>query len=153
MYAWPDLDRPVRRGDLRGELYRVALDQGLPRDAAYVVISAVEAASLNDRSYRQAQLLAGLVEGRLHIVAPTLGEGANGMTFVDSEMPELLGHTGFTDVVCLLWTCVGIPEYAPKAGGAPAAPVTIRTVEPRMDDGPTPGSGEPGPDEPGPVDA
>ncbi|MDQ4124638.1 MAG: hypothetical protein M3134_03420, partial [Actinomycetota bacterium] len=51
IYRWPDLDAPVRAGDLREELYRVCLDQGLGRDAAFVVISAADVPSLDDRAY------------------------------------------------------------------------------------------------------
>jgi hypothetical protein len=40
----------VREGELRKELYRVALDQGLPRDAAFVVISAARTEDLDDRA-------------------------------------------------------------------------------------------------------
>ncbi len=136
VYRWPDLDTPLRRGNLRGELYQASITQGLPRDAAYVVISAIDAAALNDQRYRQAQLLAGLVEGRLHILAQLMHAGANGMTFQDSDVPSLLGDTGLRDLVCLLWTCVGVPEYTAKPGGLPAAPTTIRIVNPREDDGP-----------------
>ena len=40
IYRWPDLDQPVRAGDLRDELERICLDQTLGADAAYVVIGA-----------------------------------------------------------------------------------------------------------------
>ena len=39
VYRWPDLSAPVRAGALRDELYRVCLEQGLARDAAFVVIA------------------------------------------------------------------------------------------------------------------
>ena len=32
----------------------------------------------------------------------------------------------------LLFTCVGVPEYASAAGGPPGAPTHVRTVTPRM---------------------
>jgi Nitroreductase family len=130
VYRWPDLGLPVRAGELRHELYRVCLDQGLPRDAAFVVIGAADVSSLDDREYREAQLTAGLVEGRLHLAAYALGAGASGMTFLDSEIPELLGEP----LDALLFTCVGVPEYTPKAGGLPGRPVEFRQVTPRLDD-------------------
>jgi nitroreductase family protein len=130
VYRWPDLDDPVRAGELRHELYRVCLDQGLPRDAAFVVIGAADVSSLDDRGYREAQLTAGLVEGRLHLAAYALGAGASGMTFLDSEIQGLLGEP----LDALLFTCVGVPEYAPKAGGLPGQPVEFRQVAPRLDD-------------------
>ena len=130
IYRWPDLSAPVRAGELRRELYRVALDQGLPRDAAFVVIGTADVSALDDREYREAQLTAGLVEGRLHLAAYALGAGASGMTFLDSEIPGLVGEP----LDGLLFTCVGVPEYQPKVGGPPGAPSEIRMVQPRFDD-------------------
>lgn len=134
IYRWPDLDRPVRAGSLRGELYRVALDQGLPRDAAFVVISGTLVSALDDRGYREAQLAAGLVAGRLHLAAYAQGAGASGMTFLDSEIPELLAE----QVDGLLFTCVGVPEYASKPAGQPGKPTHFKQVTTRLDDGPEP---------------
>lgn len=128
VYRWPDLSAPVRPGAMRDELYRVCLEQGLARDAAFVVIAATDVGALDDREYREAQLAAGLVEGRLHLLAYGLGAGASGMTFVDSEVPALLGER----LDALLFTCVGVPEYAPAAGGLPGAPTAVRTVTPRV---------------------
>jgi hypothetical protein len=130
VYRWPDLRAPVRAGPLRRELYRVCMDQGLPRDAAFVCIGATDVAALDDREYREAQLAAGLVEGRLHLAAYGQGASASGMTFLDSEVPALLGQ----QLDPLLFTCVGVPEYAPAAGGLPGAPTQIRMVTPRLDD-------------------
>jgi hypothetical protein len=127
LYRWPDLDRPVRAGDLRDELYRVCLDQGLGRDAAFVAIGAADVAALDDRGYREAQLRAGIVEGRLHLAAYALGAGASGMTFLDSEIPALLGEP----LDGLLFTCVGVSEYASVAGGPPGEPTVVRMVTPR----------------------
>ncbi|HEU0100735.1 MAG TPA: nitroreductase family protein [Mycobacteriales bacterium] len=129
VYRWPDLTAPVRAGNLRDELARVCLDQGLAADAAYVVIAATPLAGLDDRTYRDAQLAAGLVEGRLHLAAYALGAGATGMTFLDSEVPGLLGAD---DLAGLLFTCVGVPAYASRGGGGPGAPVQVRPVVPRL---------------------
>jgi hypothetical protein len=133
VYRWPDLSVPVRPGDLRDELYRVCLKQDLGRDAAFVVIAAADVGALDDRGYRAAQLAAGLVEGRLHLLAYGLGASASGMTFIDSEVPALVGEP----LDALLFTCVGVPEYASAAGGLPGAPTVVRTVVPRMADRPT----------------
>ena len=130
IYRWPDLSTPRRAGNFRRELYRVALDQGLPRDAAFVVIGAADVSALDDREYREAQLGAGLVEGRLHLAAYALGASASGMTFLDSEIPGLVGEP----LDGLLFTCVGVPEYKPKPGGLPGAPQEIKQVTPRIDD-------------------
>lgn len=128
IYRWPDLSVPVRSGRFREELYRICLEQGLARDAAFVVISATDIGALDDREYREAHLAAGLVEGGLHLLAYAHGAGASGMTFIDSEIAGLVG----TPQDALLFTCVGVPEYASKAGGSPGAPTTIRRVEPRL---------------------
>jgi hypothetical protein len=127
LYRWPELSAPVRTGSLRDELYRVCYEQGLARDAAFVVFSATDVGALDDREYREAQLAAGLVEGRLHLAAYAQGASASGMTFVDSEVPALLGEP----LDALLFTCVGVPEYTPAAGGLPGAPTEIRMVTPR----------------------
>jgi SagB-type dehydrogenase family enzyme len=130
LYRWPDLSTPVRAADLRGELERICLDQTLAADAAYVVIGATPMSTLDDRGYRDAQLAAGLVEGRLHLAAYALGASASGMTFLDSEVPALLGEPD--DLATLLFTCVGVPEYKSRAGGGPGAPVEFRMVVPRL---------------------
>jgi hypothetical protein len=127
-YRWPDLSAPVHRGTMRDELYRVCLDQGLARDAAFVVIAATDVGALDDREYREAQLAAGLVEGRLHLLAYSLGASASGMTFIDGEVPSLLGEP----LDALLFTCVGVPEYASAPGGPPGAPTAVRMVTPRV---------------------
>jgi hypothetical protein len=122
IYRWPDLSSPVRAGAMRDELYVASMDQELARDAAFVVIAATDVGALDDREYREAQLAAGLVEGRLHLVAYGLGASASGMTFIDSEVPPLLGER----LDGLLFTCVGVPGYASATGGPPGAPTAIR---------------------------
>jgi nitroreductase len=129
LYRWPDLTTPVREGNLRAELYRVSLDQGLTRDAAFVAIAATDVSRLSDREYREAQLAAGIVEGRLHLAAYALGASATGMTFLDSEMPALLASAEFPDG--LIFTCVGVPEYASKQAGPPGAPTSVGPIPAR----------------------
>jgi SagB-type dehydrogenase family enzyme len=126
VYRWPALDTPVRTGVLRDELYRVCLDQALARDAAFVAIAAAGLAGLSDPDYRAAHLAAGLAEGRLHLAAYALGASASGMTFIDSEVPALLGEPHDA----LLFTCVGTPLYQSSPAGPPGAPTTVRRVQP-----------------------
>jgi hypothetical protein len=121
LYRWPDLARPLRREPLREELLRVCWDQDLGRDAGFVVMAAVDAGRLDDRGYREAQLGAGLVEGRLHLAAYALGIGASGMTFLDSEIAGLLGEP----LAGLLFTCVGVPTYRNKGGGRSGQPASV----------------------------
>ena len=75
----------------------------------------------------RAQPEAGLVEGRLHLMAWALGAAASGMTFRDSDVPELLGEP----VDPLLWTCVGVPEYRTRPSGVPGSPAEVTIVWPR----------------------
>jgi hypothetical protein len=131
IYRWPDLATPIRSGDQRAELYRVALEQSLAGDAAYVVMAAAPLDALDDRTYRDAQLAAGLVEGRLHLAAYALGASASGMTFDDSQVPALLGEPEPT--ATLLFTCVGVPEYIARPGGGPGEPVEVRRVQQRVE--------------------
>jgi hypothetical protein len=130
LYRWPDLSAPLRSAELRDELERVCLDQSLAAEAAYVVIAAAPLSVLDDRGYRDAQLAAGIVEGRLHLAAYALGASASGMTFLDSQVPALLGEPD--DLAALLFTCVGVPEYVSQSGGTPGAPVEVRPVVPRL---------------------
>ena len=130
IHRWPDLEHPVRpldEGRARAELHAAALDQGLARDAAFVVMSGTDLGSLDDHGYRVAQLEAGLVEGRLHLMAWALGAAASGMTFRDADLHALLGE----DVAGLLWTCVGVPEYRTRPSGAPGSPAEVTIVWPR----------------------
>jgi hypothetical protein len=132
LYRWPDLDTPRRSGDLREELVRLCVYQDLGGDAAFVVLSCADISGLDDRGYRTAQLRAGMVEGRLHLAAYALGAGASGMTFYDSEIAAFTGEP----VEAMLFTCVGVPEYASRQGGRPGQPVEIRYVMPRLRDEP-----------------
>jgi len=126
VYRWPDLTAPVRAGALRDELYRVCLEQALGRDAAFVAIAAADVGRLSDAEYRDAQLAAGLAEGRLHLAAYALGASASGMTFDDSQVPALLGER----LNGLLFTCVGVPGYRNAPAGPPGTPTPVRRVTP-----------------------
>jgi len=129
LYRLPGLATPVRAGDLRQEMYHACMDQGLGQDAAFVVIAATEIATTADRGYREAQLAAGLAEGRLHLAAYALGAAASGMTFVDGLVPRLLGQANMQG---LLFTCIGVPEYTSKPGGPPGDPSAVQIVMPRF---------------------
>jgi SagB-type dehydrogenase family enzyme len=87
VYRWSDLTAPVRPGALRDELYRVCLEQALGRDAAFVAIATAAISTLSDPEYRDAQLAAGLAEGRLHLAAYALGASASGITLTTARYP------------------------------------------------------------------
>jgi hypothetical protein len=128
LYRWPDLQAPLRAGDLREELYRLCLDQGLGRDAAFVVIAATDLGTAGDRQYREAQLAAGIAEGRIHLLAYAFGASASGMTFADSLLPAFIDQP----LNGLLLTCIGVPEYASATGGMPGTPTSVKQVRPRL---------------------
>jgi hypothetical protein len=119
--------RPRAPAHCARNLHRVCLGQTLARDAAFVTIAAADISRLDDRAYREAQLAAGLAEGRLHLAAYALGASASGMTFIDSEVPSLLGEP----LDALLFTCVGVPDYISAAAGPPGAPSRVRMARPR----------------------
>jgi nitroreductase len=121
LYRWPDLGVAVRVADLRDLVYRICYDQELGRDAAYVVIGAVDLAEVDDPGYREAQIDAGMVSGRLCLAAQAMGLGATGMTFLDGDLPELLGES----MAGLLITCVGVAAHAAWHSGAPGAPIVV----------------------------
>ncbi|MFC7596825.1 nitroreductase family protein [Terrabacter sp. GCM10028922] len=130
IHLWPDVTTPVRplpEQAVRAELFTAALEQGLARDASFVVMSGTDLAGLDDHAYREVQLLSGLAEGRLHLMAYALGAAASGMTFRDSDLAHLLGR----DVAGLLWTCVGVPEYRTRPSGLPGSPADVTIVWPR----------------------
>jgi hypothetical protein len=128
LYRWPIASGALlRTGDYRDYMTHLCVGQDLGGDAAFVVLSCADLKAMDDRDYRTAQLRAGLVEGRLHLAAYALGAGASGMTFYDSEVPGFLGEP----LEPMLFTCVGVPEYANRAGGRPGEPVPVRLVVPR----------------------
>ena len=80
------------------------------RDAAFVVMGIID--RVDDRAYREAQLEAGIVEGRLHLAAYALGIGASGMTFLDDEIEPLLGAP--------LQVCCSRASACPRTRAGPA---------------------------------
>ncbi|HEX3300844.1 MAG TPA: hypothetical protein VHW68_12145 [Actinomycetota bacterium] len=126
IYRWP-ATAPRREGDMRDELYRLAVEQELAQAAAFVTIATANIGALDDRSYREAQLSAGIVEGRLHLLAYAMGAAASGMTFADDLLEDVVGEPADG----LLLTCVGVPEYPSAIGGPPGSPTEVRRVEAR----------------------
>lgn len=127
LYRATDLSRPERSGHLRDEMHRLCMDQGLARDAAFVVVAVTDVSELDDREYRDMQLAAGVVEGRLHLLAYAQGASASGMTFVDGHVASLTG----AEPDGLLVTCLGVPQYRSTPGGLPGQPVAVGHVMPR----------------------
>lgn len=138
VYRWPDLAAPVRTAAeerMRAELHRVCLEQTLGRDAAFVVIGTTDLSRRSSREYREVQLAAGIAVGRIHLACYALGAGATGMTFLDSEVPALLGlrpcDVRAAPAHALMFTCAGVPANSSKPAGPPGAPTEVRQVSPR----------------------
>lgn len=130
---------PARAGDVREPVLRACWDMSLASDAAFVAIGIVDLATVDDRGYREAQLTAGIVEGRLHLAAYALGLGASGMTFLDDELEALVAPiVDARQPGGLILTCVGVPEYRNRAGGMPRNPARIVTPAGRESPRPLP---------------
>jgi hypothetical protein len=120
-YRWPDAT-PLREGPMRTEAKFLCLGQDLGGDGVYTVFHSSRVDELDDRRYRAALLEAGVVSGRLHLAAFSLGAGATGLTYFDEEV------RGFFDTPAwpLLVTAVGIPAYRNSLGGTPRRPTVLR---------------------------
>ncbi len=77
-------------GNLREKAKFLCLEQDLGGDAAATLFLMTDledaAATLGPRSYRAAQLNAGIVGGRIYLSAYASGLGATGLTFYDEEV-------------------------------------------------------------------
>jgi nitroreductase len=82
--------RAVDQQELRDRAGFAAMEQEHPRDAAVNVFQLANVESLDDRSYRWAQLEAGIRAGRLQVGAFMRGWGAAASTFYDDEVSHLL---------------------------------------------------------------
>ena len=77
-------------GNLREKAKFLCLEQNLGGDAAATLFLMTDledaSATLGPRSYRAAQLNAGIVGGRIYLCAYASGLGATGLTFYDEEV-------------------------------------------------------------------
>ncbi|MDP8937984.1 MAG: SagB/ThcOx family dehydrogenase [Actinomycetota bacterium] len=123
--AGDGLERLVE-GDVRAAARHLCLDQDLGGDGAFTVFSCADLDSvlgrLGNRGYRAAQLEAGVVEGRLHLLAYARGFGATGLTFYDDDVSRFFA----TRSAPMLVTAVGAPAYRSRPGGLPGHPVPMR---------------------------
>ncbi len=109
----------------RAAARHLCLDQPLGGDGAYTVFHCAGLAqittAIGDRGYRAALLEAGIVEGRLHLAAYSLGYGATGLTFYDDEVKRFFDMRADP----MLVTAVGRPTYRSRPGGLPRRPVRM----------------------------
>jgi len=115
----------VRASDMRAASRRLCIDQPLGGDAAFTVFHSFDLAGLErfgPRTYRVAQLEAGVVAGRLSLCAAALGCGATGLTFFDRAVSEFYRSASSP----MLATAVGLPANPPLRSGTPGEPAWIR---------------------------
>jgi hypothetical protein len=126
-YRWNgDAVAPLRAGDVREVTEALCLHQPLGGDAAFTVFHCADLTTLNPRSYRAAQLEAGIASGRLALAAFAHGAGATGLTFFDDQVAAFFR----TEAACMLVTAVGVPAYRNTAGSAqPGRPIELRGYE------------------------
>jgi SagB-type dehydrogenase family enzyme len=119
----------LRQGDFRAVAEQLCLGQALGGDSAYTVFHCADLdpllAALGSRSYRAAQLEAGISAGRLALAAFTLGAGATGLTFFDDAVSAFFS----TSAACMLVTAVGVPAYRGRPGGGPGQPAELTGSE------------------------
>jgi SagB-type dehydrogenase family enzyme len=100
-------------GKFRARAGRLGLDQTLPADAAVNVYALCALDTVierfGDRGYRAAQMVGGILGGRLYLAAYALGLGATGLTFYDDEVIEFFSpHAAGKDVMFL--TAIGYAD-------------------------------------------
>ncbi|MEX2587300.1 MAG: SagB family peptide dehydrogenase [Actinomycetota bacterium] len=97
VYAYLDGLDLIERGEMRGKGKFLCLDQDLGGDGAGTLFLFTDfddaARSLGKRSYRAAQLNAGVVGGRLYLCAYACQMGATGLTFFDDEVRRFFSTT------------------------------------------------------------
>jgi len=80
----------LKRGEFRNEAGYLGLEQQLPADAAVDIFFLADLRPifnrLGNRGYRAVQLEAGIVGGRLYLVAYAQRLGATGLTFYDDDV-------------------------------------------------------------------
>ncbi|HUQ64039.1 MAG TPA: SagB family peptide dehydrogenase [Acidimicrobiales bacterium] len=112
-------------GDLRRTARHLCLDQALGGDGAYTVFHCADVetvtAALGERGYRAALLESGVIEGRLHLAAYSMGYGASGLTFYDDEVKQFFD----TSADPMLVTAIGKPTYHSRPGGLPGQPLRM----------------------------
>ncbi len=82
----------LREGAFREEAGHLCFEQALGADASAVVFFLADLETVlqryGNRSYRAAQLEAGILGGKLYLCAHSLGLGASGLTFYDDDVTD-----------------------------------------------------------------
>jgi SagB-type dehydrogenase family enzyme len=107
----------IRRGDHRQQAYAASLFQDVVGEAHVAFVMTADLKRLGypdgDRGYRYANLDAGMLGGRLYLMATGLNLGCCGIgAFFDDEVSELIDVSPEEELVLYL-VAVGVPEEAP----------------------------------------
>ena len=94
----------IREGSVRNEAAYLTLEQALGGDAAATIFFLAPLDAIleqwGDRGYRLANLEAGLAGGRAYLAAYSLGFGATGLTFYDTEVVRFFApHAAERDAI------------------------------------------------------
>jgi SagB-type dehydrogenase family enzyme len=104
---------PLKAGDFRAEAGYLCLEQPLGADCSALIIymADLERAlrSFGNRGYRIAHLEAGLLGGRVYLVAYSLARGATGLTYYDDDTTSFL-RPHCEELSPLLMIAVGVPR-------------------------------------------
>ena len=94
----------VREGEFRREAAYLTLEQALGGDAAATIFFLAPLDAIldawRDRGYRLVNLRAGIAGGRAYLVAYSMGFGASGLTFYDTEVAHFFApHAAGRDAI------------------------------------------------------
>jgi nitroreductase len=112
-YSRPDRALELlKAGDFHGNAGYLCLEQPLGAECSALFCYLADfdrmLGTMGNRSYRAAQLDAGLHGGRAYLAAYALGRGATGLTFYDDDTVEFLSPHA-TGKIPLLMVAIGVP--------------------------------------------
>lgn len=125
-YRWR-AEGPLRLGDAdRRTTAHLCLDQPLGGTSAFTCFHSADLESLlsagGARTYRVAELAAGIAAGRLQLASFALGHGGTGLTFYDREVSDFFDTTAAP----MLVAAIGQPAYEASRGRHPDEQSPVR---------------------------
>jgi len=106
----------LKPGDFSAKAAYLTLDQDLGGDACVTFFLMADLnrlyAAYGNRGYRLAQMVAGIIGGKMYLASYALKRGATGLTFYDDDVTEFFSpHSAGKS--CMLVVSVGIPGKRP----------------------------------------
>lgn len=102
----------LKEGDFRGDSAYLTLGQALGGDSAFTVFYLADLAGIfgqyGARGYRLAQMEAGILGGKLYLMAYSFDRGASGLTFFDDLTTDFFGPPA-EDLDAIFVTACGEP--------------------------------------------